>query len=75
MNGSGITYEDVILAQSREEEEKLRKKLEAYENMRKEAIELIENVDVSITEYLHGFGYENRKKDLLNILNKVGGNE
>ena len=49
--------------------------IETYENMRKEAIELIENIDVSITEYLHGFGYENRKNDLLNILNKVGGSD
>ena len=42
MNGSGITYEDVILAQSREEKEQLKKKLETHENVIKEAIKLID---------------------------------
>ena len=47
---------------------KLRKQLEAYENMRKEAIEFIKDMQFQYDDF----------KDLdflLNILNKVGGSD
>ena len=74
MNGSGITYEDVILAQSREEKEQLKKKLEAYKNMRKEAIEWINNYLKIIEEPQRSVVLTDDVVIgcLLNILNKVG---
>lgn len=58
---------------------KLKKQLEAYENMRKEAIEYIENYyifDDENGEYYqtHDFDKSNAKK-LHDILNKVGGSD
>ena len=73
MNGSGITYEDVILAQNREEEEKLRKKLEAYENMRKEIKEYIEKQVICMKK--GNLLIEVNVDELLYILNKVGGSD
>lgn len=48
---------------------KLKKQLEAYENMRKEALKTIHETDDKPPKY-----YE-LKSDLLNILNKVGGSD
>ena len=56
----------------RDEFEKIIEQLEAYENMRKEAIEYIEDNSV----FLENDEYEVlNKKDLLNILNKIGGSD
>ena len=61
---------------------KLKKQLEAYENMRKEAIEYIENhIKYENDDTFNGMQffsyhlYDFDKKDLLNILNKVGGSD
>lgn len=71
MNGSGITYEDVILAQSREEKEQLKKKLETHENVIKEAIKLIDYYGIT-PEQNDNVTLRHILKDLSNILNKVG---
>lgn len=51
---------------------KCKEKLEAYENMRKEAIELIKRYQRK-DEFLSLNEWQTR--DLLNILNKVGGSD
>ena len=54
----------------------LQDKLEAYENMRKEAIEYIKKLDIIDKNIKIDYCVdEDIKDDLLNILNKVGGSD
>ena len=65
---NGLTYEDFILTQSREEEEKLRKKLETYENMRKEVLKELHKYNLDF------YDKNDLIKNSIDILNKVGEN-
>ena len=65
-----------------DENDRKDKQLEAYKNMRKEAIEYIENTDDFDIEIFNestggclGYDLSNGAKKLLNILNKVGGSD
>ena len=62
--------------------ERLQKQLEAYENMRKEAIKYVEeHIIYETDDCINGMHfcsyhlYDFSKEDLLNILNKVGGSD
>jgi hypothetical protein len=60
---------------SEESYNKIKQKLEAYENMRKEAIEYIEHAKFIREQVILKRSYalqDFQVKDLLNILNKVG---
>ena len=68
-------YTNKVIEQNNE----LKKQLKAYENMRKEAIEYIENTDDFDIEIFNestggclGYDLSNGAKKLLKILNKVG---
>ena len=78
----GISYtkleelHDFVLEQGLKKEEKLQKQLEAYENMKKEAIEYIKKLDIIDKNIKIDYCVdEDIKDDLLNILNKVGGSD
>ena len=54
----------------------LKEQLEAYENMRKEAIDFVMQPNIEIREYRScDMDYEIVNCDLLDILNKVGGSD
>lgn len=65
------SYISVLMKQN----DKLRKQLEAYENMRKEAIEYIQHAKFIREQVILKRSYalqDFQVKELLNILNKVG---
>ena len=59
----------------REHARYLQKQLEAYENMRKEAIEFIKKYCIDDEFYINLTYKEKAMIEVLNILNKVGGND
>lgn len=79
----GVSYtrleelHDFVLEQGMKKEENLQKQLEAYENMRKEAINKLKEHKKDL-DYEPWSLYEVRGSilfDLSNILNKVGGSD
>ena len=61
-------YKNYSREWSKQKQERLYKQLEAYENMRKEAIEYVKKEE-------HSIWVRDGRDMLLNILNKVGGSD